>query len=109
MCPYLFEDGDEWQVFQELLYVCKVTGEEMTLRKARIGAMWDASWYLEKGPDGLSLVVRLPDGHDWHVDGPASNGGGWTRTGDAPRITVRPSILTPKYHGWLTDGQLVEC
>lgn len=32
---------------------------------------------------------------------------GWTVTGEAPNITVRPSInAVGVYHGWLTDGVL---
>lgn len=107
-CSYTFEPTDEWQLFQEMIFVRKDTGEEMTLRDCPPGAMWDASWYDEKGPDGKSLVVRTPGG-DWHVDGEAKGGGGWTRTGEVPLLTVTPSILQPSYHGWLREGFLVSC
>ena len=61
-------------------------------------------------PDGKSLVVTLPSLEHWYIDGPSSNGGGWTRTGSVEdgTLNVTPSILTPKYHGFLRDGHLVE-
>lgn len=96
-----------------------------------VGAMWNATW-LNKcegltGPDGLSLHVRLPDGHEWNIDGRASNCDMkddhvhkcWVRHGVPPVLTVDKngvtchagagSIATDKYHGFLTDGYLVEC
>lgn len=33
----------------------------------------------------------------------------WTRTGAIPKVTCSPSILTPRYHGFLRDGFLEEC
>lgn len=111
-CGYQFTDSDHWQVFQSLLYTRGDNGELCTLRDAPPGAMYDASWYPEKGPDGIALCVCLPPGGGddyWHVDGPSRNGGGWTRQGKPPRVTAQPSILTPRYHGWLRDGYLVEC
>jgi hypothetical protein len=61
------------------------------------------SW---RGPDGRCLVLKTPAG-DWVIDGPASGGGRWERTGVPPLITARPSILIPgQYHGWLTAGVL---
>jgi hypothetical protein len=111
-CDYEFKPEDEWQLFHEVIYVRKDTGAEMTNRNCPPGAMYDAFWYPEKGPDGLALIVALPpNGGDdwWHVDGQSSSGGGWTRTGTPPNITAKPSILTPRYHGFLTDGWLVEC
>jgi len=52
-------------------------GREFPLREAPPGAMWHAAWMGDWaefiGPDGIALTVRLPDGHDWHVDSEASN------------------------------------
>lgn len=75
---------------------------------ASAGAMWHAPWMFDAwhGPDGLALHLRLPDGHNWFIDGPARSGEHWTRTGVPPRISARPSIFSPGYHGWLTDGVL---
>ena len=85
------------------------------LKTAPPGAMWNADWYkdsgIKPGPDGLWLIVKTPAG-DWFVDGPSSNGPGWTREGAVPNVTARPSILmtsSGNYHGFLTNGQLVEC
>lgn len=108
-CGEPFADGDEWQVGQEPLYVAP-DGGVYTVREMPPGALWD-SWYSWKGPDGRSLCLTLPPegGYDfWPIDGPASGGGGWTRSGELPLITVRPSILTPRFHGVLTDGVLVD-
>ncbi len=112
-CDYQFQPEDEWQLFHDVIYRrADGTGEVMTLMNCPIGAMWDADWYPEKGPDGHSWCVALPPGGGldyWHIDGYAKGGGKWTRTGVAPKITANPSILTPRYHGWLRDGKLVEC
>lgn len=111
-CGYEFKPEDNWQVFIEEYYRRSDNREETTLRDAPPGAMWDAFWmksYRGQLPipeDGLYLMVRVPGEHEWYVDGPASNGPGWTRTGTVPNITARPSIGSPNYHGWLTDGVL---
>ena len=80
------------------------------------GALWRAAWYERSGwvgADGQSWLCKLPDGTDWLIDGPAGNAPGklpgWDRKGTAPLFTVTPSIKSPGYHGFLTDGFLVEC
>jgi hypothetical protein len=118
-CGYEFRAEDEWQVFTESIYVDAATGREWPMRELPPGAMYDAWWYRgsegsedKSGPDGLNLCLCLPPkgGLDyWHIDGPANNGPGWSRSGTVPNITAQPSILTPRYHGWLRDGVLVEC
>lgn len=50
------------------------------------------------------ITVLCPNGRLWCVDQCSSNGSGWVVTGEAPRITVRPSIAVSGYHGFLTDG-----
>lgn len=113
-CGAAFAEGDAWQVFHEEVFV-RADGEpgDFFIRSLPPGAMYDATWLHGNaemcGPDGRALILQLPDGRPWHIDGSATNGPGWTRTGDAPRITARPSILTPGYHGWLTDGVLIPC
>ncbi len=111
LCGYEFQKNDEWQVFTELTY-SRDSGEKMTVREAPLGAMWDAPWFKDVrdygGPDGLCLVVKTPAG-DFCIDGLASGGGKWSRTGTPPKITVRPSIGIGnplKYHAFLTDGAL---
>lgn len=88
------------------------------------GAMWDAWWLPWKGPDGLCLAVKCPDGAEWQIDGPARNCTRpgephkcWVRHGTPPRLTVDKngdtckagggSIQTPGYHGFLRAGRFV--
>lgn len=115
-CGYEFKPEDTWQHNFERHYVDPVTGKKYLLRQAVPGMMWDAYWMsnIYKGPDGKCICLRLPNGVDWLVDGPSTNGPGWTRTGTVPKITARPSIfarqgLPNSYHGFLTDGELEEC
>lgn len=119
-CGAPFVDGDLWQVGYDRIYVAP-DGRECTVygtvpgTAPFAGAMWDSPHLPRKGPDGRSLVLRLPDGRDWWIDGGSTNGNGWTRTGSIDALTVRPSILTqgtperPGYHGFLTDGVLSPC
>lgn len=40
------------------------------------GAMWDADWWHgtdKAGPDGLCLIVKLPNNSDWAIDGRCYN------------------------------------
>lgn len=126
-CGYAFVDDDRWQTNADVIYKRLDTGEEMIRADAGPGAMWDAWWYRghwrSKGAvdDGISLMVKCPDkrrvdgkGAEWYVDGPASNGPGWTRSGDVrsanPTVTANPSIGIGDnfdgYHGWLRNGYL---
>lgn len=110
-CGYIFQRDDPWQVFAIEIYRA-ADSREWHQRELPPGAMYDAWWIPRKGPDGRSLAVCLPPagGLDvWLVDMRASSGGYWTRTGEIPRVTVTPSILSSHYHGFLTDGQLREC
>lgn len=137
-CGYHFTEDDHWQGWQEQIYRRTDTGERYTLRGqqpsdvgglpgAPPGAMWDAWWMPRSwaGPDGVCLMVRLPNGRDWHVDAEASNCTRpgephrcWVRHGDprTDRVTVDKngdtcaagagSILAGDYHGFLRDGVL---
>lgn len=128
-CEYVFTDDDERQVFRDRLYRRTDTGEEIGHRTMdhTPGAMWDATYYPWKGPDGRSLMAVCPDGHAWNIDGRASNctlpddtsHRCWLRTGDVPNVTVSKegppgwttcaagagSIGTPGYHGFLQKGR----
>lgn len=117
---YAFLREDRWQVNVDRLFARSDGGAPMTLAEARKtpGAMWDCGWNrglagYTPGPDGRILCVTTPGEGEWVIDGPASDGGRWTRTGDAPNLTVTPSIVVggvrsaQRYHGWLRDGVLV--
>lgn len=115
VCGSVFEDADEWQLFKDRLYRRADTGALLTLAEAEPGMIWDAHWYLDcgwVGSDGRSLVMRLPGAGEWAIDAISQSGGRWTRTGEPPHITVRPSILSypsklrQGYHGWVTEGVL---
>lgn len=128
-CGYEFRADDLFQVNQEPIYVELATGRTWPQRGLPVGAMFDAPWYRPWGigADGIALMVVLPPESEdarsnfWHVDGPARSrepGGestvtpnAWSRTGD-PRnpstLTVQPSILTDRYHGFLQSGVLTD-
>jgi hypothetical protein len=80
-CGYAFKEEDHWQTNHQRLYRSSLDGTLMTLREAPTGAMWDAWWYRDReaqhdwatGPDGICLIVKLPNGSDWLVDQEASN------------------------------------
>lgn len=123
-CNYQFKESDHWQVFRENLFKRSDTGEVLTLGNAPAGAMWLASWM----PEGFGsvhfkalpeetrrkghVILKCPGGHDWDIDSNSTNGDGWSRSGEPPNITARPSILFPVpngYHGFLTGGVLTPC
>lgn len=136
-CGYRFTADDEWQNWFELIYRRADTGAEYVLHAeagaeavgvpaAPPGGSWNADWmtpWLQ--PDGICLVVRLPNGHDWMVDGEASNCDRkgqphqcWVRHGDPRKANVTVdkagdtcsagagSIAVPGYHGFLRAGVL---
>jgi hypothetical protein len=129
-CGHVFEASSPWQLFSRQLYRRTDTGEEMTLRDAPVGAMWDATWYHDTpaycGPDGRSIVVKTPGG-EWMIDSRASNctlpndreHKCWIRHGTPPDLTVDKngktcaagagSIQLGNYHGFLRNGHLEEC
>lgn len=107
-CGYEFAADDEWQVTANHIYqkVDEPT-EHWTMKELPIGAMFDAFWLPWTGSDGKSISVILPPGgidHVWHIDMPVGEEGNrhpWTRIGEPPKLVVSPSILSPKYHGFL--------
>lgn len=123
-CGRAFGEHDAWYIDRERLYRMP-DGQLTTTRKAPPGAMWTSDHMIESrdpkpapntlwcGPDGLCLYVMLPDGTPWCVDGFATNAPydrrGWSRTGEIPKVTARPSIATSQYHGYLTCGRLEAC
>jgi hypothetical protein len=119
-CGRPFEPSDGFQVMVVALYrrIDGIAGEYALSGfdddASIVGAMYDGWWHFPRQPhapnDGISLVVQTPGGA-WFVDGPASNGPGWTRTGDPranpPTVTATPSIQCFSYHGCLRGGKLV--
>ncbi len=103
-----------------LVYMRRPYGEE------NAGALLDGWWLHRRlsedgqgyvGPDGIALIAICPNGYPWELDGPATGGGRWTRTGDPrdpPSLTVSPSIAivdpaSPKhYHGFLQAGSFTD-
>jgi len=117
-CGFEFDQKVIRQTFFEQVYLTP-EGMEVTTHRSELpgianappGSMYYADWMHRRGPDGRCLVLVLPDGGTWFIDGPSSNGHGtgWTRTGIPPEVTANPSIYTGKYHGWLRNGVLTEC
>lgn len=130
-CGYEFIDKDQWNIFSSSIYRRSDTGEEMTLRDAPDGAIWDAVWLHDWkamcGPDGRSLVCKVPKDHEWQIDGPCNNCPWrndpsksehkcWVRHGEPPNLTVDKegftcpvgagSVQTGTWHGYLTNGVL---
>ncbi len=132
-CGYELKKESPHQVFVERVYKRRDTGEEMILRDAPPGAIYNSWWNppMWSGKDGLSLTARCPDGHDWPIDGKASNctmpedqnHRCWIRHNSNGAITVDKgpsgdnadstcaagggSIQTKNWHGFLRNGEFV--
>lgn len=108
-CGEKFAEDDPRQTFYQRVYRAS-DGREWSIGELPPGAVYDANWYGKSmvGPDGRTLVACLPPGGAssadlWVIDGPSKNGSGWTREGrpEDGTLSVRPSIMTPRYHGFL--------
>lgn len=78
-CGYAFVPDDARQDHLHRLYRDTRSGALLVLAEAAPGAMWFGDYYADdpwgwKGADGRCVVVKLPDGTDWIVDGPAGSG-----------------------------------
>lgn len=111
-CGYEFRETDHWQEGRTRLYRRCDNGELMTIDDAPVGALYNARWLdydqYQRNAPGVALMCKTPAG-EWLIDGPASNGPGWTRTGTPPDISVTPSIgigHPQRMHGWLRNGWL---
>jgi hypothetical protein len=109
-CGYVFDEKDAWQTTPHLLYRAVGGGRDgqlFTLQDAPAGAMWNAEWFAHtewsRGPDGLCLVVRLPNGGDWMPDSEASN---CTRTqwGPTPERPNSKTWLGRTHYCWVRHG-----
>ena len=126
-CDYTFAPDDEYQLFGRTLYRRADTGEITTIEDAPDGAMWNAYWTSRWQPDGRNLMVKVPGGATWHIDGRASNCDMpedgqhrcWVRHGEPPLLTVDKnghtcnagggSIQTNNWHGHLVNGEFIPC
>lgn len=117
-CGYTFTDDDEWQIYDEAIYVRRLTAEHWAMPDLPVGATFDAFWQPDvwRNPhDGRAITVVLPhvckeDLKDpewtrdarscmWNIDGPATGKKderkyvlhAWTRSGDPE---AEPSTLT---------------
>jgi hypothetical protein len=112
-CGYAFTPEDKYQECHTRLYRRSDTGELVTISNAPVGALYDSGTFkdvdgYQRNGDRMSLMCKTPAG-EWMIDGPASNGPGWTRTGTPPNIDVTPSIgigNPQRMHGWLRNGWL---
>lgn len=118
VCGYEFRADDNWQTMQVEQFRRVDSGEvlEGPDHNLPAGALWYANdkwpFYYPNPQDGKVLACKTPGGV-WIIDGRANNGpkdaAGWSRTGEPPNVTVTPSIQAGWYHGWLRNGELVEC
>lgn len=130
-CDYVFKDSDNWQLFQDRIWIRKDTGEKHGLRNPPIGAVYRATWHepnIDCGPGQQAWICVVPGKngpHFWHIDGRASNctmpqdkaHRCWVRHGVAPDFHVDKngltcqagagSIQTSGWHGFLHNGYLV--
>jgi hypothetical protein len=120
------------------MYTRSDNGELTTIRDAPAGALWYADWMMHDSGDGVRrywewdngteppLMCKTPGG-EWNIDGRASNctmkeertHRCWVRHGTPPNLHVDKnghtcgagagSILSGNYHGFLHNGQLVQC
>ena len=73
-----------------------------------------SDYYFQNNSGRRPLLVKFPSACGlFCVDGKCWNStkmyGGWTVTGEAPNITVSPSIvLGSSYHGWLQNGVIYD-
>lgn len=135
-CGNPFSEADEWQRFRRAIYRRPDTGEEMVLGEVPVGAVWNATWFVEHrippcfdvGEDGRCLVVQTPGG-EWPIDSRASNctmpddntHKCWVRHGLPEDGTLHVdknghtcaagagSIQCGSYHGFLHNGYLTSC
>jgi hypothetical protein len=126
-CGEVFTADDTYQLFRDRIYRA-ADGREWPKRELPPGACYDATWLhdFRLGPDGRSLMVVCPDGHEWFIDNEASNctmkgeptHRCWVRHGKPEDGTLHVdknghtcaagggSIDTGKWHGFLHHGHL---
>lgn len=116
-CGYRFAAEDEWQVNEVEWFAG--AGQRFAWGIANWdgppGAMIRSPWRDQPGRPP-AYTVFLPNRAYWNTNDRAAGEGSafgpyWTVTGEAPRITVHPSIddrnPARPWHGWIRDGRLV--
>lgn len=75
-----------------------------SIRDLAAGAMFRSEY---DGREGWMIV--LPGSAIWHTEMRTADGQPWEVTGEAPKLTVTPSInVVGVWHGWIRDGVLVD-
>lgn len=112
-CDYVFKPEDPWQHVRTMLYR-RADGVDrdslFLLEDAPWGSIYDSYWYPDswKGDDKRCWTVVTPGG-EWPIDVPTGSGHRWKRAGEAPFLTVTPSIhfTVHGFHAFLTGGKLI--
>ena len=85
-----------------------------TLLAVQRGKPGDFCWLSSNKDSTPQLFIHLPNGAGARIL-PCGPGSAWTWNGDRERPTLTPSIRpldndsNELWHGYLTDGELVEC
>ena len=102
---------------------CFMVDSDDPVAQQKPGAMWFADegypyfadYVSEKYTDTWRdkrppICVRIPSSEVFCVDARPSDGApGWDVSGDAPNITVAPSInIIGRYHGWIRNGVITD-
>jgi len=125
-CGEAFGPDDPYQLFTRQIWVRPDTAQICTIDQFPPGACWDAWWYRRRrggedegrpsgsaytnGPDGRTLIVRCPDGHDWMIDSRASNCGSPCATcgvkyRDHGKSSHDYVDSQPTHHCWVRRGK----
>lgn len=135
-CSATVPAGATKQVFRKTIYDTPSGGLEpgclfwatwFTTHNANGNPISETCVFHETGCNGHHLHAILPNGHEWDIDGRASNctlpndrvHRCWVRHGEPPDVTVDKagrtcsagggSIMAGDYHGFLRNGEFISC
>lgn len=103
---YVLREGAEHPKVGDIWYAPELLVMDKLPATFHLSPKYERDWRRRRPP----LVVSMPDGTNFCVDSRFWRSGqpygdGWTVTGDAPLITVTPSInIGGGYHGYITNG-----
>ena len=110
--PFPDQVGDMWFVRPEDIHTIKSADPHRDGRLSVMGYILSDEYLAERRAHRLPLFVRLPGRAPmcFCIDSAVSDETrGWTVTGEAPNITVSPSInIVGLWHGFLTSGILTD-